>query len=167
MVDDQMMFLPSEPLPPGRTGVLTAFGPGTRTLEAGFQIAHQFRPIPVEGLPHDFPTSIACWRQRVSSRPWVWGSVRPSPLLAVSSPPSWPRWYRPTETYLIALRPGRSLKEPAGSHRSACSFARSVGIAERAARRAGSGNRDRTGPFADRSTAVCRGIPAGVQGALA
>jgi predicted acyl esterase len=48
MSDDQKMFLPSEPLPPARTGLLTGFDPGTRILEAGFQIAPQFRPIPVD-----------------------------------------------------------------------------------------------------------------------
>jgi predicted acyl esterase len=46
--DDQKMFVPSQPLPPGRTGLLTGFEPGTRTLEAGFQIAPQFQPIPVD-----------------------------------------------------------------------------------------------------------------------
>lgn len=43
-----MMFVPSQPLPPARTGLLTGFDPGTRTLKAGFQIAPQFRPIPVD-----------------------------------------------------------------------------------------------------------------------
>jgi predicted acyl esterase len=42
------MFVPSHPLPPARTGLLTAFEPGTRTLKAGFQIAPPFRPIPVD-----------------------------------------------------------------------------------------------------------------------
>jgi uncharacterized protein len=46
--DDQKVFVPSQPLPPARTGLLTKFEPGTRTLEAGFQIAPQFRPIPVD-----------------------------------------------------------------------------------------------------------------------
>jgi uncharacterized protein len=48
MSDDQKLFLPSQPLPPARTGLLTEFDPGTRTLEAGFQIAPQFRAIPVD-----------------------------------------------------------------------------------------------------------------------
>jgi uncharacterized protein len=48
MSDDQKLFLPSQPLPPARTGLLTGFDPRTRTLEAGFQIAPQFRPIPVD-----------------------------------------------------------------------------------------------------------------------
>jgi predicted acyl esterase len=48
MSDDQNLFEPSQPLPPARTGLLTGFDPGTRTLEAGFQIAPQFRPIPVD-----------------------------------------------------------------------------------------------------------------------
>jgi len=50
LTDDQRMFLPSQPLPPARTGLLTGFDPGTRTLEAGFQIAPQFRAIPVDIL---------------------------------------------------------------------------------------------------------------------
>ena len=49
MSDEQtMMFVPSQPLPPARAGVLTVFDPGTRTLGAGFQIAPQFRSIPVD-----------------------------------------------------------------------------------------------------------------------
>lgn len=48
MSDDQKMFVPSHPLPAARTGVLTAFEPGTRTLEAGFRIAPQFRALPVD-----------------------------------------------------------------------------------------------------------------------
>ncbi|MDJ0336679.1 CocE/NonD family hydrolase [Cryobacterium sp. PH31-O1] len=48
MSDDQRMYVPSHPLPPARTGVLTAFDPGTRVLEAGFQVAPPFRPLPVE-----------------------------------------------------------------------------------------------------------------------
>ena len=48
MSDDQKMFLPSEPLPPARTGLLTGFDPGTRTLKAGFQVAPLFRAIPVD-----------------------------------------------------------------------------------------------------------------------
>ncbi|MEZ0054396.1 putative acyl esterase [Mycobacterium sp. MAA66] len=48
MSDDQKVFLPSQPLPPARTGLLTGFDPGTRTLEAGFRVAPQFRPIPVD-----------------------------------------------------------------------------------------------------------------------
>jgi len=50
MSDNQKLFLPSQPLPPARTGLLTGFDPGTRTLEAGFQIAPQFRAIPVDIL---------------------------------------------------------------------------------------------------------------------
>jgi uncharacterized protein len=48
MSDDQRLLLPSQPLPPARTGLLTGFDPGTRTLEAGFQIAPQLRAIPVD-----------------------------------------------------------------------------------------------------------------------
>lgn len=42
------LFVPSQPLPPARVGVLTGFGPGTRVLEAGFRIAPEFLPIPVD-----------------------------------------------------------------------------------------------------------------------
>ncbi|THG35829.1 CocE/NonD family hydrolase [Glaciibacter flavus] len=35
-------------MPAGRTGLLTPFEPGTRTLEAGFQVAPQFKPLPVD-----------------------------------------------------------------------------------------------------------------------
>jgi predicted acyl esterase len=42
------IFVPSSPLPTARTGILTAFAPGTRTLDAGFQLAPQFRPLPVD-----------------------------------------------------------------------------------------------------------------------
>ena len=48
MSDDQKMFVPSTPLPAPRTGLLTGFDPGTRTLKAGFQIAPQFKPLPVD-----------------------------------------------------------------------------------------------------------------------
>ena len=48
MSDNLKIFVPSSPLPPGRTGILTAFAPGTRTLNAGFQLAPQFRPLPVD-----------------------------------------------------------------------------------------------------------------------
>ena len=48
MRKDQKLFVASQPLPAPRTGKLTAFDPGTRTLKAGFQIAPQFRPLPVD-----------------------------------------------------------------------------------------------------------------------
>jgi predicted acyl esterase len=48
MSDDQKIFVPSHPLPAARAGLLTEFDPGTRTLEAGFRIAPQFRALPVE-----------------------------------------------------------------------------------------------------------------------
>jgi predicted acyl esterase len=48
MGDDQKMFTPSQPLPAARTGLLTAFEPGTRTFATGFQIAPQFRALPVD-----------------------------------------------------------------------------------------------------------------------
>ena len=43
-----MTFVPSQPLPAARTGLLTEFGPHTETLTAGYRIAPQFRPIPVD-----------------------------------------------------------------------------------------------------------------------
>ncbi|RFA10255.1 hydrolase [Subtercola boreus] len=48
MSEDMKIYLPSSPLPAPRTGILTAFDPGTRTLEAGFQVAPPFKPIPVD-----------------------------------------------------------------------------------------------------------------------
>jgi hypothetical protein len=42
------MFVPSGPLPAARTGILTAFDPGTKTLEAGYQAAPPFKPLPVD-----------------------------------------------------------------------------------------------------------------------
>ncbi|MHA6195321.1 CocE/NonD family hydrolase [Pseudomonas wadenswilerensis] len=48
MTDCQKLFVPSHPLPAARTGVFSAFEPGTRTLEAGFQVAPPFRPLPVD-----------------------------------------------------------------------------------------------------------------------
>lgn len=48
MTDCPKSFVPSHPLPPARTGVFTAFEPGTRTLKAGYQVAPPFRPLPVD-----------------------------------------------------------------------------------------------------------------------
>ncbi len=50
MSDDQKVYMPSHPLDPAgdRYGVLSGFEPGTRTLEAGFQVAAPFRSIPVD-----------------------------------------------------------------------------------------------------------------------
>lgn len=49
MSDDQKIFMPSHPLEPGpRYGILSDFDPGIRTLEAGFQIAPPFKPLPVD-----------------------------------------------------------------------------------------------------------------------
>ena len=48
MSDDQKIFVPSSPLPAPRTGLLTGFDPGTRTLEAGFKVAPQFKALPVD-----------------------------------------------------------------------------------------------------------------------
>lgn len=48
MSEIQKIYTPSSPLPPARTGVLTPFEPGTRTLETGCQVAPQFKPLPVD-----------------------------------------------------------------------------------------------------------------------
>ncbi|WP_029266433.1 MULTISPECIES: CocE/NonD family hydrolase [unclassified Microbacterium] len=48
MSTEQKIFTPSHPLPAGRTGLLTAFDPGVRVLEAGHQVAPPFRPLPVD-----------------------------------------------------------------------------------------------------------------------
>ncbi|MGY0498276.1 CocE/NonD family hydrolase [Nocardia sp. FBN12] len=48
MSEDLKMYIPSHPLPAPRRGVLTDFEPGTRTLNAGFQIAPQFCALPVD-----------------------------------------------------------------------------------------------------------------------
>lgn len=49
MSGDQKVYVPSHPLEPGpRYGILSDFDPGTRTLEAGFRIAPQFKPLPVD-----------------------------------------------------------------------------------------------------------------------
>ncbi len=45
---DRRLYVPSTPLPAARTGILTPFEPGTRILRAGFRIAPQFKPLPVE-----------------------------------------------------------------------------------------------------------------------
>jgi uncharacterized protein len=48
--DDQKIFMPSKPLVPGgdRYGLLSAFEPGTRTLEAGSRLAPPFKALPVD-----------------------------------------------------------------------------------------------------------------------
>jgi predicted acyl esterase len=50
MADDHKIFMPSRPLAESgdRYGILSDFNPGTRVLEAGFRIAPQFRPLPVD-----------------------------------------------------------------------------------------------------------------------
>jgi predicted acyl esterase len=48
MSEQQKIFVPSSPLPAARTGLLTGFAPGTRTLEAGYKVAPQFRALPVD-----------------------------------------------------------------------------------------------------------------------
>ncbi len=45
---DQKIYIPSSPLPAPRSGPLTPFEPGTRTLEAGYQLAPPFRALPVD-----------------------------------------------------------------------------------------------------------------------
>lgn len=45
---DQKIYVPSSPLPAPRSGLLTPFEPGTRTLEAGYQLAPQFKALPVD-----------------------------------------------------------------------------------------------------------------------
>jgi predicted acyl esterase len=46
--DDKKIYVPSHPLPGPRSGALTKFDPGTRTLKAGFKIAPQFLSLPIE-----------------------------------------------------------------------------------------------------------------------
>ncbi len=60
MSDDQKVFVPSHPLEPGdRYGILSGFEPGTRTLEAGFQIAPPFASLPVDIiLEKDIPVTL-------------------------------------------------------------------------------------------------------------
>jgi predicted acyl esterase len=48
MSGDKKIYVPSHPLPGPRSGALTKFDPGTRTLEAGFKIAPQFLSLPVD-----------------------------------------------------------------------------------------------------------------------
>ncbi|PRY13011.1 CocE/NonD family hydrolase [Kineococcus rhizosphaerae] len=59
MSQDPKTYTASSPLPPGRTGVLTPFEPGTRTLPAGFQVAPQFKALPVDVvLDRDVPVTL-------------------------------------------------------------------------------------------------------------
>jgi predicted acyl esterase len=46
--DDKKIYIPSHPLPGPRSGALTEFDPGTRTLATGFKIAPQFQSLPVD-----------------------------------------------------------------------------------------------------------------------
>ena len=48
MSDDLKVYVPSQPLPPPRAGLLTPFAPGTRTLEAGYRAAPPFQPLLVD-----------------------------------------------------------------------------------------------------------------------
>ena len=47
-MNDDKIYIQSHPLPGPRSGALTGFDPGTRTLEAGFKIAPQFQSLPVD-----------------------------------------------------------------------------------------------------------------------
>lgn len=60
MSDVQKVFTPSQPLEPGgRYGVLSGYEPGTRTLEAGFQVAPPFKPLPIDiVLDKDVPVTL-------------------------------------------------------------------------------------------------------------
>jgi predicted acyl esterase len=46
--DDKKIYVPSQPVPGPRSGALTKFDPGTRTLKAGFKIAPQFLSLPID-----------------------------------------------------------------------------------------------------------------------
>lgn len=49
MRNDMKIYTPSHPLEPGdRYGILSDFDPGIRTLKAGYQIAPQFMPLPID-----------------------------------------------------------------------------------------------------------------------
>jgi predicted acyl esterase len=57
--ENQKIYTSSTPLPPARSGVLTPFEPGTRTLPAGYQIAPPFKPLPVDVvLEKDVPVRL-------------------------------------------------------------------------------------------------------------
>lgn len=59
MSDVQKIFTPSSALPEGRTGVLTPFDPGTRTLPAGYRAAPGFAELPVDVvLEKDTPVTL-------------------------------------------------------------------------------------------------------------
>lgn len=59
MSQDLKLYTPSSPLPPFRTGVLTPFEPGTRTLPAGHRVAPPFRALPVDVvLDKDVPVTL-------------------------------------------------------------------------------------------------------------
>jgi len=46
MTDDKKIYIPSSPLRTARSSVLTTFEPGDSTLEAGYQAAPPFEPLP-------------------------------------------------------------------------------------------------------------------------
>lgn len=48
MTQSLKIYAQAGPLPPARSGILTPFAPGTRILPAGYQVAPQFRPLPVD-----------------------------------------------------------------------------------------------------------------------
>lgn len=59
MSDVQRIFTPSSPLPEGRTGLLTPYEPGTRTLPAGFRAGPEFAELPVDVvLEKDAPVTL-------------------------------------------------------------------------------------------------------------
>ena len=60
MSEVQKVYVPSQPLEAGpRYGILSGYEPGTRTLEAGFRAAPQFKPLSVEVvLDKDVPVTL-------------------------------------------------------------------------------------------------------------
>ena len=46
MTDDKKIYIPSSLLRTARSSVLTTFEPGASTLEAGYQAAPPFEPLP-------------------------------------------------------------------------------------------------------------------------
>jgi hypothetical protein len=68
MSDDKKIYVSSSLLPAARSGVLTGFDPGIRTLKADFQIAPLFQPLPVDVV---FEKDVAVTlRDRVVRRRW-------------------------------------------------------------------------------------------------
>ena len=68
MIDDKKIYIPSSPLRTARSSVLTTFEPGASTLEAGYQAAPPFEPLPVDIV---FEKDVAVTlRDRVVGRRW-------------------------------------------------------------------------------------------------